>query len=55
MDKQITLFTPELPLPALRTINRALVLLEQYLREPGCGIHLHTGNSRLAQAENGNS
>ncbi|WP_145581930.1 RadC family protein [Yersinia vastinensis] len=35
MDKQITLFTPELPLPALRTIKRALVLLEQHLREPG--------------------
>ncbi|WP_034461544.1 RadC family protein [Buttiauxella noackiae] len=35
MDKQITLFTPELPLPALRTIQRALVLLEQHLREPG--------------------
>jgi DNA repair protein RadC len=35
MDKQITLFTPELPLPALCTIKRALVLLEQHLREPG--------------------
>lgn len=35
MDKQTTLFTPELPLPALRTIKRALVLLEQHLREPG--------------------
>ena len=35
MDKQITLFTPELPLPAIRTIKRALVLLEQHLREPG--------------------
>lgn len=35
MDKQITLFTPELPIPALRTIKRALVLLEQHLREPG--------------------
>lgn len=35
MDKQITLFTPELPLPALRTIKRALALLEQHLREPG--------------------
>jgi len=35
MDKQTTLFTPQLPLPALRTIKRALVLLEQHLREPG--------------------
>lgn len=35
MDKQTTLFTPELPLPALRTIKRALALLEQHLREPG--------------------
>ncbi|WET16380.1 RadC family protein [Yersinia aleksiciae] len=35
MEKQLTLFTSELPLPALRTINRALVLLEQHLREPG--------------------
>ncbi|EKN3636402.1 RadC family protein [Yersinia enterocolitica] len=35
MDKQTTLFTPELPLPALRTIKLALVLLEQHLREPG--------------------
>ena len=35
MDKQTTLFTPELPLPAMRTIKRALVLLEQHLREPG--------------------
>ena len=35
MDKQITLFTPELPLPALRTIKRALALFEQHLREPG--------------------
>ena len=26
MDKQITLFTPELPLPALRTIKRAEVV-----------------------------
>lgn len=35
MDKQTILFTPELPLPALRTIKRALALLEQHLREPG--------------------
>ena len=35
MDKQTTLFTPQLPLPALRTIKRALVLLEQHLHEPG--------------------
>ncbi|ELY2743104.1 DNA repair protein RadC [Cronobacter turicensis] len=35
MDKQTNLFTPELPLPALRTIKRALALLEQHLREPG--------------------
>lgn len=35
MDKQVTLFTLELPLPALRTIKRALVLLEQHLHEPG--------------------
>ncbi|WP_431223378.1 RadC family protein [Serratia sp. L9] len=35
MEKQLTLFTPELPLPALRTIKRALSLLDQHLREPG--------------------
>lgn len=35
MAKQLTMFTPELPLPALRTIKRALVLLDQHLREPG--------------------
>lgn len=35
MEEQITLFTPELPLPALRTIKRALVLLDQHLHEPG--------------------
>ena len=35
MAKQLTMFTPELPLPALRTIKRALVLLDQHLLEPG--------------------
>ena len=35
MDKQLTLFTPELPLTSLRTIKRALSLLDQHLREPG--------------------
>ncbi|EHS94423.1 UPF0758 protein yfjY [Klebsiella michiganensis] len=35
MAKQLTMFTPKLPLPALRTIKRALVLLDQHLREPG--------------------
>ena len=35
MEKQLTLFTPELPLTSLRTIKRALSLLDQHLREPG--------------------
>ena len=35
MAKLLTMFTPKLPLPALRTIKRALVLLDQHLREPG--------------------
>ncbi|AYH20404.1 hypothetical protein C5E22_19050 [Pectobacterium parmentieri] len=35
MEKQLTLFTPELPLNSLRTIKRALSLLDQHLREPG--------------------
>ncbi len=35
MEKQLALFTPELPLQALRTIKRALGLLDQHLREPG--------------------
>lgn len=34
MEKQLTLFTPELPLTSLRTIKRALSLLDQHLREP---------------------
>lgn len=39
MAKQLTMFTPELPLPALA--------------RTGCGIHLDSGCPRLAQAENG--
>lgn len=35
MEKQLTIFTPELPLSALRTIKRALTLLDHHLREPG--------------------
>ncbi|MEL4014023.1 RadC family protein [Dryocola clanedunensis] len=35
MEKQLTLFTPELPLTSLRTIKRALSLLDHHLREPG--------------------
>ncbi|EKN3715770.1 DNA repair protein RadC [Yersinia enterocolitica] len=35
MEKQLTLFTPELPLTSLSTIKRALSLLDQHLREPG--------------------
>lgn len=35
MEKQLTLFTPELPLTSLRTIKRALNLLDNHLREPG--------------------
>ncbi|QLY50997.1 DNA repair protein RadC [Citrobacter freundii] len=35
MEKQQALFTPELPLTSLRTIKRALSLLEYHLREPG--------------------
>ncbi|NDO83735.1 hypothetical protein CJP72_24210 [Citrobacter sp. NCU1] len=35
MKKQLTLFTPELPLTSLRTIKRALSLLDYHLREPG--------------------
>lgn len=35
MEKQLTLFTPEIPLTTLRTIKRALNLLDQHLREPG--------------------
>ncbi|WP_431224949.1 RadC family protein [Serratia sp. L9] len=35
MEKQLTLFTPELPLTSLRIIKRALSLLDQHLREPG--------------------
>lgn len=35
MEKQLTLFTPELPLPAQRSIKRALNLLDHHLREPG--------------------
>lgn len=32
MEKQLTLFTPELPLPAQRSIKRALNLLDQHLQ-----------------------
>lgn len=35
MEKQLTLFMSELPLPAQRTIKRALSLLDHHLREPG--------------------
>ncbi|TDX20157.1 DNA repair protein RadC [Buttiauxella sp. BIGb0552] len=35
MEKQLTLFTPELPLLAQRSIKRALNLLDHHLREPG--------------------
>jgi len=35
MEKQLTLFTSELPLTSLHTIKRALSLLDQHLREPG--------------------
>ena len=35
MEKQLTLFTAELPLTSLRTIKRALSLLDQHLHEPG--------------------
>ena len=52
MAKQLTMFTPELPLPALRTIKRALVLLDQHGRN-WCGIHLDSGCPRLAQLKMG--
>lgn len=35
MEKQPPLVTQELPLTSLRTIKRALSLLDQHLREPG--------------------
>lgn len=35
MEKQLTLFAPELPLASLRAIKRALSLLDQHLREAG--------------------
>ncbi|MDM3464457.1 DNA repair protein RadC [Citrobacter sp. Cb031] len=35
MEKQLTLFAPELPLTSQRTIKRALSLLDHHLHEPG--------------------